>query len=285
MQTRFSLRKSLAVLMAVTLTVTTVACSDSTSREAGNRQSAAERSEQSRLPDGQYPLQQASYNDANGEYTLLLLNTPPGSPSSLRTAQLPLARLTDDDVKAGKKSYLKVEGGNPALYLTPDAKIEYVRNVAQTQTNPQTGEQQTVVVRQESSFWTPFAASLAGAAIGNALFAPRYYVPPVYSPGGLVGYGGFGSTYNQAVTSYQQRTGSLPAAERNSRSFRSTSGFGSSSTRQPVGSNSTRSSGSGFGGSTLRSSDPSSGSSYNRSRSSSGSGFGSSRSRSFGRRR
>jgi len=45
-------------------------------------------------------------------------------------------------------------------------------------------------VRQEGgSFWAPFAgaaAGIMGQAIGNALFRPQYYVPPVYQPGASV---------------------------------------------------------------------------------------------------
>ncbi|BAC89455.1 hypothetical protein [Gloeobacter violaceus] len=281
------LQKSLSVLLALTLTLTTVACGSNQSETAGNRQGGTTATApQKPLADGQYPLQQANYNDASGEYSLLLLNTPPGSSSSLRTAELQMAQLSEEEIKAGKKSYLKVEGGKPVLYLTPDSKIGYVHNVTETKANPQTGEQQTVVVRQESSFWTPFAASLAGAAIGNMLFAPRYYMPPAYAAGGMAGYGGYGNTYGQAVSNYQTRNGgALPAATRNSRSLGTGGGFGSSASRsQRTSPNSTRSSGSGFGGSTLRSTDPSSGgSTVDRSRSSSG--FGSGRMRAGGRRR
>jgi hypothetical protein len=280
------LRKTLSLLMALTLSLSVIACSSSTPNTTQGQAPTGENRSSTKLPDGQYPLQQATYNDANGEYNILLLNTPPGSSSSLQTANLPLARLTDADIAAGKKSFLKVENNQPSLYLTQDYKIEYVHNVTETRADPQTGQPQTVVVRQESSFWSPFFGSLAGAAIGNALFRPQYYVPPVYSPGGLSGYGGYGNTYDQAVGRYQSRYSSLPPAVSNNRSFRSTGRLNSpSTTRQPVGSNSTRSSGSGFGSSTLRPSDtPSSGSNYNRGTNRS-SGFGSGRSKAGGRRR
>lgn len=270
------LYKPLSFLLAVTLGLSVTSCSapesSRTTAPTSQNQVAVQ------LPDGQYPVQQATYDDGTGEYSLLLLNTPPDRPSSLRTANLPLAQLTPDEAKAGKQSFLKVEGGKPSLYLKPDAKIEYVHNVTETRTDPQSGQPQTVVVRQESSFWSPFVAGVAGAAVGNLLFAPRYYVPPIYSPGGLSGYGGYGSTYGQAVNQYQSRYNSSPAAVRNSTALRTT-GIGGSSRVTP---GSSRSSGSGFGGSTLRSTSPFSGSSYGRN---SRSGFGSSRSRSFGGRR
>jgi len=74
------------------------------------------------LKDGQYPVQQATFNDG-GEYSLILLNTR--HPPTFRTTNLQMARLTDEEIKAGQKN-LKVENGQPALYLTEDFKIEYV---------------------------------------------------------------------------------------------------------------------------------------------------------------
>jgi len=95
-----------------------------------------------------------------------------------------MARLTDEEIKAGQKSYLKVENGQPVLYLTEDFKIEYVHAVTETQTNPQTGQQETVVVVRENNFWTPLLGrwQATGQAIGSLLFRPQY-VPPVYQPG------------------------------------------------------------------------------------------------------
>ncbi|MGI8502326.1 MAG: hypothetical protein ACR2LR_14500, partial [Hassallia sp.] len=195
--------------------------------------------------------------------------------------------------KQGKKSYLKVENGQPALYLTEDFKIEYVHNVTENKTNPQTGQQETVVVRQQNSFWAPFAGSVAGSiagqAIGSLLFRPQYYVPPVYQPGGVLrGYGGYGSSYGEAVNRYQTRYNAPPAVERNRTAFRS-----SGTVRRSSPSNSTirtaprtttgnRPAGSGSGGDVLRR-DSSSSSTRRRPSSSFGSGRGSSApSRSFG---
>ncbi|GBE91997.1 superfamily II DNA and RNA helicase [Nostoc cycadae WK-1] len=247
------------------------------------------------MSDGQYQVQQATYDDSTGEYTLFLLNS---TPPTFTTENVQMARLTDEEIKAGKKSYLKVENGQPALYLTEDFKIEYVHNVTQTQNNPQTGQQETVVVRRENSFWSPFAGSLAGSiagqAIGSLLFRPQYYVPPVYQPGGvLTGFGGYGSTYDQAVSSYRSRYNAPPAAVRNRTAFRTT---GNIRRTYPSGSNvrtttpsrtTNRPSGSGFGSSELRPSGRSS-----TTRRNSGSSFGSggrsrtpSRSGGFGSRR
>lgn len=230
-------------------------------------QSPAPATTRVRLADGQYPVQQASYDDGSGSYRMMLLNTPPGQPSLLEVANVPMARLTDEEVAKGTKSYLKVEQGQPALVLSEDFKIEYVHNVAETVQDPQTGQPQTVIVRQESSFWTPFAGALAGQAIGSLLFTPHYYMPPIYRPGiTLVGHGGYGGTYDQAVSSYQSRYKAPPAEVRNRQVFRTTgrirsapSGFGRTSpalnptnrqrTQRP---DQGRSSGSGFGTNTLR---------------------------------
>lgn len=265
-------RKFSISLMALTLVWTAIACSGAeeystpppetqqeTSAPAGS--SAAISS----ITDGTYPVQQATYDDSSGEYSLLLLNAQPGQ-SMFRSQNLLLARLTDEEISAGKSSELRVENGKPSLYLTSDFRLEYVHNVTETQTNSQTGQQEAVIVRQESNFWTPFAGALAGQALGSLLFRPQYYVPPIYQPGViLTGYGGYGSSYNQAVSRYQSRYQAPPAEYRN-RQFRSTGrlrsnignssfGSGSSVTRpgtSPTRTNTNRPSGSGFGNSTLR---------------------------------
>lgn len=281
------LRKFLLLSMALTLIWTSVGCGN----PAANQSNADARSQteqtrtvaQTRLSDGQYPVQQATYNDDGGEYNVTVLDTKPGESSMFRATNLPMARLTDEEVKAGKKSYLKVESGKPSLYLTEDFKIEYVHNVTEAQTNPQTGRQETVVVRQESNFWTPFAGALAGQALGSLLFRPQYYVPPIYQPGiPLAGYGGYGRSYNQAVNSYQSRYQAPPAEVRN-RQLRTTGQLrspSSSASRTRTTGQYDRSTGSGYGNSTLRRSNRPSGSYRSPSRS-----FGSSGSRSFGSRR
>lgn len=276
------LRRLLIVSMAFTLALTSVGCgnSDRSQSPANSSQGSASESPvppQNQLANGEYPVQQATYNDGNGEYSVALLNTKPGESSVYRAENIPMARLTDEEVSAGKKSYLKVENGQPSLHLTEDFKIEYTHNVTEKQTNPQTGQQETVVVRQESSFWTPFAGALAGQALGSLLFRPQYYVPPIYQPGGsLVGFGGYGSSYGQAVSRYQSRYQAPPAEVRNRQTFRTTGRLGSPSSqtgvRTPQSSNNSRSTGSGYGSSTLRRNDAGK---TNRPNRSFGSGFGS----------
>ncbi|ARV59700.1 hypothetical protein BZZ01_14615 [Nostocales cyanobacterium HT-58-2] len=292
-------RKFTAVFLALSLCVTTVACGGGGSNQTASQSQARNTNQTTattQLNDGQYPVQQATYNDADGEYTLFLLNA---TPPTFRTQNLQMARLTDDEIKQGKKSYLKVENGQPALYLTEDFKIGYQHNVTENRTNPQTGQQETVVVRQENGFWAPFAGSvagsLAGQAIGSLLFRPQYYVPPVYQPGTvLTGYGGYGSSYRDAVQSYRSRYNAPPAVERNRTAFRSTGTIrrsypgGSSTVRRTIPNTNTgsRATGSGYGGSTLR---PSGRSTTIRRSPSSGFGSGgrsrAPRSTGFGRRR
>ncbi|MFO5472638.1 MAG: hypothetical protein ACLBM2_01730 [Dolichospermum sp.] len=283
------LRKFTVVCLALTLCLTTVACGGENQTNSA-KPDISQTATPTKLNDGQYQVQQATYNDANGEYTLFLLNN---NPPSFATEKLQMARLTEEEIKAGKKTYLKVENGQPALYLTEDFKLEYVHNVTETKTNPQTGQKETVIVRQESNFWTPFAASLAGnvagQAIGSMLFRPQYYVPPVYQPGGVMtGYGGYGSSYDSAVSNYRSRYNEPPAAVRNRTTFRTTGNIrNSASERATTNNNPTgRASGSGFGGSNLRPSDNSS-STHRNSGSSFGSGGRSSsrRSSGFGSRR
>ena len=255
------LRKLTTLFLTLTLCWTTVACggSNETTPQARNVNSPAAAAP-SRIADGKYPVQQAEYDDGTGQYTLFLLNTPAGTPPEFRTENLQMARLTDEQIKAGEKSHLKVENGQPALYLTEDFKIQYTHNVTETQTNPQTGQQETVVVRRENNFWAPFAGAvagnIAGQAIGSLLFRPQYYVPPVYQPGTSVlrGYGGYGSSYGQAVDSYRTRYNAPPAAVRNRQIFRTTGRVRTPSAgiRTPRINSGSRATGSGYGTNTLR---------------------------------
>jgi hypothetical protein len=282
------LRKLTVVCLAFSLCLTTVACGGE-NQTTSSTKNVSQTATPTKLNDGQYEVQQGTYNDGNGEYTLFLLNN---TPPSFTTEKLQMARLTDDEIKAGKKTYLKVENSQPVLYMTEDFKLEYVHNVTETKTNPQTGQQETVVVRQQSSFWAPFAGAvagnIAGQAIGSMLFRPQYYVPPVYQPGGIMnGYGGYGSSYDSAVSSYRSRYNEPPAAVRNRTTLRTTGNIRNSSSRNATRTTTTgRASGSGFGGSNLRPSGNSSSTRRN-----SGSSFGSGgrsssrRSSGFGSRR
>lgn len=287
-------RKFLILLMCLTLSWTTVACGSSSTTVQSNQPSFNNNvsSAPTAIADGKYPVQQATYNDVDGQYSLMLLNTPPGTPPVFQTANLQMARLSDEDIKNGEKTYLQVENNQPVMYLTEDFKIEYVHNVTETRTDPNTGQQQTVIVRRESNFWTPFAGALAGQALGSLLFRPQYYVPPVYQPGGfLTGFGGYGSSYNQAINRYQERYNAPPAVVKNRQTLRTTGSLRNTYTTKtrntitkPNPSNS-RATGSGFGSSDLRSSGQSK---YRQSKPSSSFGSGRSSRRptaSFGSRR
>lgn len=251
--------------LLLTLGLTSVACGSSADVTTYPNQSTTEApvsqsprsTSQARLSDGKYPVQQITYDDATGEYTAMLLNTAPGQPSVFRTAELPMARLTDQEVQSGAESYLSVEQGQPSLRLAEDFRIEYVHNVTQEVANPQTGQPETVVVRRETGFWAPFAGALAGQAIGNLLFTPHYYFPPVYRPGLIVGYGGYGRTYGQAVQRYSTRYQAPPAEVRNRRTIRTAGRLRTPTgavnrTNPAAGRQRDRATGSGFGSSTLR---------------------------------
>ena len=252
------LRRILVVFMSLSLCWTAIACGSTTVNQPQQTFKNNVASVPNSISDGKYPIQQATYDDATGEYSLMLLNTPPGTPPILQTANIQMARLSDEEIAQGEKSYLKVDNNQPVMYITEDFKIEYVHNVTETQTNPQTGQTETVVVRRESNFWTPFAGALAGQAIGSLLFRPQYYVPPVYQPGGvLTGYGGYGSSYSQAVDRYQDRYNAPPAAVKNRQTLRTTGSVRNTRTsdrftKPRTGSN--RATGSGVGSSTLRTS-------------------------------
>jgi hypothetical protein len=247
--------------MGLTLCFSTVACGSSNNTTSPTNFSNNTSIPSNNISNGKYPVQQTTYNDVDGEYTIMLLNTPLGSSPVFRTQDLQMARLTDAEINNGEKTYLEIQGNQGIMHLSEDFRIEYVHNVTETRTNPSTGEPETIIVRQQSSFWTPFAGALAGQALGNLLFTPQYYVPPVYQPGGiLTGYGGYGRTYNQAVQSYQSTYKSQPAAVKNRNSFRTTGTLKNSSTTRKTNSNipqknttnSSKATGSGFGSSNLK---------------------------------
>jgi hypothetical protein len=263
MQSQFMLRKLIIVFMAITLCCTTVACGskeETKAPTANNPALTTTKNAATKLADGKYPVQQATYNDGNGEYSVMLLNTPAGTPPLFRNTNLQMAKLTDEEVTAKEAAYLKMEKGQASLHIPADFKIEYVHNVTQEKTNAQTGQQERVVVRQEGgSFWSPFAGAIAGQVVGNMLFRPQHYMPPMYQSGNMSGYGGYGNTYDRAVGNYQERYNQPPAAVRNRNTLRTTgrlnnSGFGSRPAPQ-VRTDANRSSGSGFGTSRLRTSD------------------------------
>ncbi|MDE5094499.1 MAG: hypothetical protein O4804_09770 [Trichodesmium sp. St11_bin5] len=257
------LRKLTVLFICLTLCWTTIACgSSNTSSSQNSNPNVSSNQNRNQVTEGEYPVQQATYNDANGEYSLMLLNTPPGKPPIYNTKDLQMASLTDEEIQEGKTNYININGNQASLHIKPDFKIEYVHNVTETQTNPQTGRQETVIVRRESNFWTPFAGAVAGQVVGGAissmLFTPQYYVPPVYQPGGVMtGYGGYGSNYNQAVNRYQERYQAPPVAEKNRQILRSTGVTNSTrSTKTPKQQqNTNRSTGSGVSASDLRRSD------------------------------
>ncbi|MGL5032511.1 MAG: hypothetical protein ACRC6M_01760 [Microcystaceae cyanobacterium] len=275
------MRQYFSFLLILLLSVTTVGCGGGSnpSRSVNNTPKIV-----NQISNGRYPVQQATYNDSDGTYTLMLLNTPAGQSPTYRTEKLQMARLTDEEIKKGEKTAVEIKGDQAEMYLSEDFKIEYVHNVTEVKENPQTGQREPVIVRQESSFWSPFAGALAGQALGSLLFRPQYYVPPMYSGGPMTGYGGYGSNYGQAVNSYRTRYNTAPPVERNRQTMRSTGNLrknqSSSSTKanRKQNYNSTKSSGSGFGSSRLRSSDSPS---YGARKSGFGSSSGS-RSRSYG---
>lgn len=253
------LRQFLILSMALTLGLTTVSCATPSANDAyynsPQTQESPSQTVETNLSDGKYPVQQVTYNDANGEYSVFLLNTAPGESSTFRTTNVPMARLTDEEIANGQTSYLNVEDDQPSLHLTEDFRIEYVHNVTETVTNPQTGQPETVIVDRQTSFWTPFAGALAGQALANILFTPHYYMPPVYQPGVVLrGYGGYGRTYNQAVTRYQSRYQAPPAEVRNRQTFRTSGQLRSPASSQPRVRQTpgNRSTGSGYGTNTLR---------------------------------
>ena len=186
------------------------------------------------LPAGSYEVQSISYDDADGAYRVFLVNPPPGSRPVYVAVDLPMARLTDEEVKLGKvTARLDVDQPGPAVpaegaaaavvdaaavpaavvlgavvRLPQDFAVQYTHNVVEER-----GGQQ-VVIRQESSTWSPFMGVMTGMMVGNMLFGPRYYYPPPYMAGGMSGVGGAGLSRQAAASSYTQQHGKAPQATR-----------------------------------------------------------------------
>lgn len=201
---------------------------------------AAPVAESPALPQGAYDVQSISYDDASGAYRVFLLAPPAGHAPLYVSTQLRMARLSDEDLAAGKKSALVVDAEGAVATLTPDFQIAYTHNV----TEERGGE--VVVVRQETSTWSPFMSAMTGAMIGNMLFAPRYYYPPPYVGGGVLrGVGGSGATASLAAGDYAQKHGSAPKS-----TVLSKSGY----SKMP--SSSLKSTGSGAGASRLKTTKP-----------------------------
>jgi hypothetical protein len=252
-------RRFLALVMILSLSWITVACGSPSEKVSQGNFNNTVTKPLNQVTSGRYPVQQAEYNDIDGTYTLMLLNTPAGMPPVYKTDKLQMARLTEEQLQQGDSTFLEVNGESASLYMTEDFKIEYVHAVTETQTNPQTGQPETVIVRQQSSFWSPFAGALAGQALGSLLFSPRYYVPPVYQPGGVMtGYGGYGNTYNDAVTSYRSKYNTVPQVEKNRQNLRTTGNIrrnpSTSANKSPINPKSNKSTGSGYGNSKLKNS-------------------------------
>ncbi len=206
---RSVLRRSTPWLLGTALIWTTLAC-DNYSAQVAPPSPIASPIVRTMAPlaDGQYPVQQASYNDADGQYTLFLLNA---NPSLYRTQNLQMAPLSAAEAQAGTKSYLKMAAGQAVLHLAENFQIDYTHFVAQNQTNPQTGENEVVMVQQASTPWYPMELEFETTYIGY----PQYYVPPPYTSGRVLrGYGSTGKTYQQAVTQYEQRYQTAPPAAR-----------------------------------------------------------------------
>lgn len=158
------------------------------------------------------------------------------APADAPAADAPAAAAPAAAATPGSVVTAPIVGGAVAR-LPQSFAIQYTHNVVEERNG------QPVVIRQESSTWSPFMSAMAGVAIGNMLFGPRYYYPPPYMGGAMTGFGGAGVTPSAAAQSYTQQHGKAPQATKLSQSgyakapsssLKSTgSGAGSSRLKQP----------------------------------------------------
>jgi hypothetical protein len=113
------LRQLTTLFLVFTLCWTTVACG---SGQTNNTQAPTTNTTNARpsnqVTSGRFEVQQATYDDADGTYTLLLLNTPAGSAPMFRTTNLQMARLTDEAIAKGEKTSVEVNGDSATLYMS-----------------------------------------------------------------------------------------------------------------------------------------------------------------------
>ncbi|NES24600.1 MAG: hypothetical protein F6K41_38255 [Symploca sp. SIO3E6] len=205
-----TLRKFTPVVLGLALCGTTLGCQPNNTYQVPRQPRANTVSTQVRLANGNYPLKQATYNDANGQYTLFLFN---GTPPVFSTTNLQMMPLTAVETKTGKQSYLQMQNNQAILHLSPDFQIEYIHAVTE-----QVNGAENVIVRRESTYWEPFEDDdELEIEIDFNYHQPYYYVPPVYQRGVILGRGYYAPTYQQAVAKYEQNHKTQPPAVKNNR--------------------------------------------------------------------
>jgi hypothetical protein len=96
------LRQVTTIFLILTLCCTTVACGSSSNQtQSPSANNSSVRQQSNQVSSGRYEVQQATYDDGDGTYTLMLLNTPGGTSPLFRTTNLQMARLTDEDIAKG----------------------------------------------------------------------------------------------------------------------------------------------------------------------------------------
>ncbi|NER23606.1 MAG: hypothetical protein F6J96_23475 [Symploca sp. SIO1C2] len=203
-----TLRKFTPVVLGLALCGTTLGCQPNNTYQVPRQQRANTVSTQARLANGNYPLKQATYNDANGQYSLFLFNA---TPPVFSTTKLKMMPLTAAETKTGKQSYLQMQNNQAILHLSPDFQIEYIHAVTE-----QINGAENVIVRQESTYWEPFDNdNELEIDIDFDYHQPYYYVPPVYQQGVVLGRGYHAPTYQEAVAKYEQNHKTQPPAVKN----------------------------------------------------------------------
>jgi len=201
------LRKFTPVVLGLALCWTTLGCQSNTYQVPG-QQRVNTVSTQARLANGKYPLKQATYNDANGQYTLFLFNA---TPPVFSTTNLQMMPLTAAETQAGEQSYLQMQNNQAILHLNPDFQIEYIHAVTE-----QINGAETVIVREESTYWEPFEDDdELEIELEFHNYGPHYYVPPRYQRGVVLSRGYHAPTYQEAVTKYEQNYKTKPPAVKN----------------------------------------------------------------------
>ena len=200
-------RKLTPIVLGLALCWTTVGCESNTYQSSG-QQRANTVSTRANLGNGSYPLKQATYNDANGQYTLFLFNA---TPPVFSTSNLQMMPLTEAEIKGGQQSYLQMQNNQAILHLSQDFQIEYIHAVTQ-----QVNGAETIIVREESTYWEPFDDdNELEIEIDFDHHRPHYYVPPPYHAGTVLTKGYYAPTYQEAVAKYEQNHKTQPPAAKN----------------------------------------------------------------------
>ena len=122
-----------------------------------NKQVVVEEKKTCIVPDGKYPVQDATFNKTKGTYELLLLGTPSCWKQPATVSDIELGRIDESE---NEKAVLKFVGGKATnLLIAKDYTLKTVETIVEN------GKEKVT----ESSSWAPFLSGAAGGLVGGVV--------------------------------------------------------------------------------------------------------------------